>query len=101
MEGEYMVRKKKETPVEAVQVQFGLRRNNIYLKNASYMLERAALFAEVNNDTDTLLQIAGAWLEIAKWEKDSNRPRKKKLQLGFTTLPHSDRMIEEEEEDDE
>lgn len=97
-----MVRKNKnkEKQVEAVQVQFGLKRNNIYLKNASYMLERAALFAEVNNDTDTLLQIAGAWLEIAKWDKDSTRPKKKKLQLGFSTLPTSDRMIEEEDNDE-
>lgn len=95
-----MVRRKNTQQAEAVQVQFGLRRNNIYLKNASYMLERAALFAEINNDTDTLLQIAGAWLEIAKWDKEGAKPRKKKLQLGFSTLPHSDRMVEEEEDDE-
>lgn len=87
--------------IEPVQVEFGLRRNNVYLQNVSYMLSRAALFAEMNNDTDTLVQIAGAWLEIAKWDKDMNRPRKKKLQLGFSTLPTSDRMVEEEEEEDE
>lgn len=94
------MRKRKENQVPAVQVEFGVRRNNIYLRNASYMLERAALFAEVNNDTDTLLQIAGAWLEIAKWDKEGTKPRKKKLQLGFSTLPHSDRMVEEEEDDE-
>lgn len=95
-----MVRKKKEVGIDPVQVQFGAKKNNIYLKNATYMLERAALFAEFNNDTDTLLQIAGAWLEIAKWDKNESRPRKKKLPLGFTALPTSDRMIEEEEDDE-
>lgn len=95
-----MVRKKKESGVEPVQVQFGSKKNNIYLKNATYMLERAALFAEVNNDTDTLLQIAGAWLEIAKWDKHESKPRKKKLPLGFTTLPQTDRMVEEEDDDE-
>lgn len=96
-----MVRKRRERPasIEPVQVEFAVKRNNAYLQNVSYMLSRAALFAEMNNDTETLVQIAGAWLEIAKWDKDMNRPKKKKMPLGFSTLHTSDRM--EEEEDDE
>lgn len=96
-----MVRKRnKPQQVQPREIEFGLAKNSsLYLKNASYMLGRAASIAEMTNDTDTLLQIAGAWLDIAKEEKARKKPKRKQMSVGFTPLIERD-IIEEEEDGD-
>jgi hypothetical protein len=99
MEGKCMVRRRKK-PVQHVlpEIEFSIAKNsNLYLKNAATMLSKAASIAEMSNDTDTLLQIAGAWLEIGKEDKRSKKPKRKpQLSVGFTPLVERD-IIEEEE----
>ncbi len=99
-----MKRKNKKQNVETVNfVEFGLNKNNsVYLRNASYALGKAAAIAENSGDTETLLSIAGAWLEIDKLQsRKGGGPGKKKLKLGFTPADNFDRMSPEEEEDNE
>lgn len=94
-------RRNKPQQVQAREIEFGIAKNSsLYLKNASYMLSRAASIAEMSNDTDTLLQIAGAWLEIAREDKSKKKSRKKpQLSVGFAPLVERD-IIEEEEDGD-
>lgn len=96
-----MVRKrKKPVQLRLPEIEFSVAKNsNLYLKNATTMLSKAASIAEMSNDTDTLLQIAGAWLEIAKQEKSKKKPKKKQMSVGFTPLIERD-IIEEDEEED-
>jgi|LauGreDrversion4_2_1035121.scaffolds.fasta_scaffold31719_5 hypothetical protein len=70
-----------------------------FLENATVALNAAAQIAEVQQDTDTLLTIAGAWMEAAY--REEKKPRKAKPILGFTTIEDSDRMSMEQEEEDE
>ncbi len=70
-----------------------------FLENATVALNAAAQIAEVQQDTDTLLTIAGAWMEAAY--REDKKPRKAKPILGFTTIEDSDRMSMEQEEEDE
>lgn len=98
-----MVRKRKKAQEYILpQIEFNIAKNsNLYLKNATTMLSKAAAIAEMSHDTDTLLQIAGAWLEIAKEDKRSKKPKRKpQLSVGFTPLIERD-IIEEEEEYEE
>ncbi len=96
-----MVRKRKKPVQQRLpEIQFALAKNSsLHLKNATHMLSKAASIAEMTNDTDTLLQIAGAWLEIAKEEKAKKKPKRKQMSVGFTPLIERD-IIEEEEEED-
>lgn len=96
-----MRKKDKDAPVGFVE--FLLNKNNsIYLKNASYALGKAAAIAESTGDTETLLNIAGAWLEIEKTQfKKSAMKGKKKPPLGFTASNDFDRMSSLAEEDED
>jgi hypothetical protein len=96
-----MVRKRsKPQQQRPEEIQFALAKNsNLHLKNAAHMLSKAATIAEMTNDTDTLLQIAGAWLEIAKEDKSRKKPKRKQMSVGFTPLIERD-IIEEEEDGD-
>lgn len=96
-----MVRKKKQAQ-DAGFVEFALNKNNsVYLKNVSYLLGRATAIAESNGDTDTLLQIAVAWLEIdSRSQNKRGQKTKKKLPMGFTTQTNSDRIADLEEDDE-
>lgn len=97
-----MVRKKKQQQEEVGFVEFGLNKNNsVYLKNVSYVLGKAAAIAENTGDTETLLHIASAWLEIdsRNQSKRGSKP-KKKLPMGFTTTQDSDRISDLEEDDE-
>lgn len=94
-----MRKKKQEQQVDFVE--FGLHKNNsIYLRNASYALGKAAAIAEMTGDTDTLINIAAAWLEIDKDHRRRAIKPKKKPPLGFTVSESSDRMSELEEDDE-
>jgi len=98
-----MVKKNKnKNKVNAGFVEFALNKNNTaYMKNVSYLLGRATAIAESNGDTDTLLQIAGAWLEIDHRSKNKKGPKsKKKLPMGFTSPADSDRISDLEEDDE-
>jgi hypothetical protein len=93
-------RRKKPVQLRLPDIEFSIAKNsNLYLKNATTMLSKAASIAEMSNDTDTLLQIAGAWLEIAKEEKARKKPKRKQMSVGFTPLIERD-IIEEDEEED-
>ena len=101
MEGDCLVKRKKKS-VDAGFVEFALNKNNtVYMKNVSYLLGRATAIAESNGDTDTLLQIAGAWLEIDSRNQNKRGTKsKKKLPMGFTSVTNSDRMSDLEDEDE-
>lgn len=94
--------KKKNKNVDAGFVEFALNKNNsVYMKNVSYLLGRATAIAESNGDTDTLLQIAGAWLEIdGRNQNKRGTKNKKKLPMGFTSPADSDRIADLEEDDE-
>lgn len=94
--------KKKNKVVDAGFVEFALNKNNsVYMKNVSYLLGRATAIAESNGDTDTLLQIAGAWLEIdGRNQNKRGTKTKKKLPMGFTSQADSDRIADLEEDDE-
>lgn len=99
-----MVRKReKQKEYTLPQTEFNIAKNSsLYLKNAATMLSKAASIAEMTNDTDTLLQIAGAWLEIGKQDKRLKKnKRKPQLSVGFTPLIERDIINEEEDEDDD
>ena len=97
-----MVRRRKriEQPI-LPQTEFSIAKNSsLNLKNATMMLEKAASIAQMSHDTDTLINIAVAWLEIERENKKSNKPKKKpQLSVGFTPLVERD-IIEEEEDED-
>lgn len=102
MEGKQLVRRRARQEPQIEHVEFAVHKNNtIYLKNASYMLGRAAALAEANGDTDTLLQIAGAWLEIDRdLSKRKPKSSKKKLPMGFTAVGDNDTISDEEDADE-
>jgi hypothetical protein len=102
MEGKQLVRRKSKQQPQIEHVEFAMHKNNtIYLKNASYMLGRAAALAEASGDTDTLLQIAGAWLEIDRdLSKRKPKSNKKKLPMGFTAIGDNDTISDEEDADE-
>jgi hypothetical protein len=103
MEGKRMVRKRKKPQLQRPpEIEFALAKNStLYLKNATFMLSKAASIAEMTNDTDTLLQIAGAWLDIAKEDRAKKKPKKKHMSVGFTPLIERDIIEEEEEYEDD
>lgn len=96
-----MVKKKKQSKGLDF-VEFGLNKNNsVYLKNVSYVLGKAAAIAENTGDTETLLHIASAWLEIDSRNKSKRETKtKRKLPMGFTTQTDSDRISDLEEDDE-
>lgn len=97
-----MVRKKKQQPESVDFVEFGLNKNNsVYLKNVSYVLGKATAIAENAGDTETLLHIASAWLEIdSRNQSKRGTKSKKKLPMGFTSQTDSDRIADLEEDDE-
>lgn len=72
------------------------------MQNATHILEVAAKMAEENNDTDTLLHIAGAWLDIAKnsSKKTSKKEKNNKFPIGFTGIEENGRIIDEDDMED-
>jgi hypothetical protein len=98
MEGERMVRKRNKVALpKAPAIEFRIAKNSsLYLQNATNMLSKAASIAELTYDTETLLHIAGAWLDIAKETKVKKKPKAKQLSVGFAPL--IERGIIEEEE---
>lgn len=74
--------------------------NSVYLQNASHVLEVAAQMAEDNNDTDTLLQIAGAWLDIAKNSAKKPQKKDKRFPVGFTGMEQNGTIMDLEEDED-
>lgn len=95
-----MGKKKAQPTVEFIE--FALHKNSgIYMKNASYLLGKAAAIAEYNGDTDTLINIAAAWLEIDREHKSkSSKTEKRKIPVGFTAPETFDRMSNMEEDDE-
>lgn len=102
MEGECLVMRKKNKAEPVEFIEFGLHKNSgIYMRNASYLLGKAAAIAEYQGDTDTLINIAAAWLEIDReHKKKSSKITKKKMPVGFTAPESFDTMSEMEEDDE-
>lgn len=72
---------------------------DVALAQAAEVLMAAAEKAELLNDTDSLMKIAGGWMEIHEYLTGTEH-HPKKQQLGFVSSKSHEQEDEEEELDD-